>query len=279
MWEKIKGLFNWILHQWKKVPLRWKGRVSIILPVTAIIISSVFAFLGNRSREVIEADIERKFALVLSYNEVLTLMVNAETGMRGYQLTKREEFLQPFQFVQENLPAKLNAFQLLIEAEPGEKQRIRKTEIFNQIKSLIENQLVDLEWQRQHLIQENGVDQELYNHINNGKKYMDTIRNLLGQMQAEESERLAQRIGEINDIRRRDYLIVFITVLLALMTRILAWYLFNIGINQSIARVIKKLKERREQVGDEIEEVGEMEALEAEVDYLLQKLPNNPQNT
>lgn len=142
MFESILKPFRSIaspfLNWWQGLPLKWKGWITILLPITAIIVSSTFAFFGNQSREAIESDIQRKFALVNTFNETLTLMVNAETGIRGYQLTRREEFLQPFQLAQNNLPESLTELQNLIAAEPGEKPRLRKTEIFNKIKVLID---------------------------------------------------------------------------------------------------------------------------------------------
>lgn len=268
------------LNWWHRLPLRWKGWITILLPITAIIVSSTFAFFGNQSRETIEADIQRKFALVSTFNDVLTLMVNAETGMRGYQLTKREEFLQPYQLAQTDLPAKLNALQALIEAEPGEKPRIRKSEIFNQIKVLIKNQMSDLTWQKDYIVKSDKFDDEIYSHIIKGKNYMDEIRLLLGNMESEESTRLSERISEINSIRKRDYFVVFLTLTIALITRLVSWYLFDTGISQRIWQTIDKIRELQQKEPFTKEHLskesrGEMDLLEEEVEELCQSLNGN----
>jgi CHASE3 domain sensor protein len=266
----FRRIFAPFQDRWKRVPLRWKGRVSIILPVTAILVSSTFAFFGNLSRQSIEASIERHFALVNSFNDVLTLMVNAETGMRGFQITKRDEFLQPYQLANTELPAKLNALQTLIESEPGENPRIEKTEVFRQISTLIGKQLSDLEWQKNHISKENGVNEELYTHLTLGKKYMDEIRSLLGNMESNESERLTERISEINGIRKRDYILVFITLSIAIITRFISWYLFKNGINRRISESIKKLKKLRGYNELSEETLSELDLLEDEIEYLVQ---------
>ncbi len=271
MFEKIKEIFVNLQKHWKRVPLRWKGRISIILPVTAVIISSIFAFMGNNRRAEIQSDIERKFSIVSDFDDVLTLMVNAETGIRGFQLTKKDEFLQPYQLAQTSLPEKLNNLQNLIDAEPGEKPRLEKQAIFSQIKDLISKQLVDLEWQKNYVVQNSGFDEELYQHIQLGKKYMDEIRSKLGDFQAQEQNLLTERIEEINSVRQRDYIALFITLFIALITRSLAWYLFNIGSHQRVGRMIKNLKELRKDDGYEIKNIGEMEVLEEEVEYFVEK--------
>lgn len=147
--DKILNFFRKIaapfLNRWKNLPLRWKGTIAIALPITAILISSTFAYLGNRARQQIETDIQRKFALVQSFNGILTLMVNAETGMRGYQITKRTEFLQPYETAKAELPAKMSALHDLIEAELGERPRVEKLALFAEAQNFVSKQMDDLE--------------------------------------------------------------------------------------------------------------------------------------
>ena len=250
------------------MPLRWKGAVITGLPITAIIISSVFAFWGNQNRQAIEADIQRKFALVRTFNEVMTLMVNAETGMRGYQLTKRPEFLQPYELARTNLPEKMAALQSLIEAEPGEKPRIEKLALLAEAQDLVGRQMSDLKWQKNYIVKNGEFDAELYSHISIGKKYMDSIRAILGKMEGRESELLTERIEEINDIRKRDYIVIFIVLFIALVTRIAAWYLFDTGVKKRIRQSVGKLRELRKAENLQEETKIEIDALEEEVDII-----------
>lgn len=260
------------IEKWNRLPLRWKGIITTVLPVTAIIVSSIFAFFGNQSRQRIEADIQRKFQLVRTFNEVLTLMVNAETGMRGYQLTKRTEFLQPYEIAQKNLPEKINALQSLIKAEPGEKPRTEKLALFTEAQDLVQKQMADLEWQKNYLTKSGEFDEDLYSHILIGKKYMDSIRALLSRMEGRETELLNERIEEINDIRRRDYILVFITLAIALLTRIISWYLFDTGIKQRVQQVVSKLRKRRQAADLSEETRGEIDLLEEEIELLCRPL-------
>lgn len=273
MKEKIVNSFRQIsapfVNRWNRLPLRWKGIITTVLPITAIIVSSIFAFLGNRSREAIEADIQRKFQLVSTFNEVMTLMVNAETGMRGFQLTKRTEFLHPYETARKNLPEKMNTLKNLIEAEPGEKPRREKLLVFSEAENLVARQMEDLEWQKNHISKVGEFDEELYSHILTGKGYMDSIRRLLGRMESRESELLDERIQEINDIRKRDYILVFVTLGIALITRIVSWYLFDTGIKQRIQKAVNRLRENRRiaEISDD-ETRGEIDLLEEEIEIL-----------
>lgn len=272
MKEKIVASFRRLaapfINRWNRLPLRWKGVITTVLPITAIIVSSIFAFWGNRSREAIEADIQRRFQIVRTFNEVLTLMVNAETGMRGFQLTRRSEFLQPYETARRNLPEKMGEMKYLIEAEPGAKPRAEKLVSFSEIEGLIARQMDDLAWQKNHISKVGEFDEELYAHLLTGKKYMDSIRASLGTMETRESELLAERIQEINDIRQRDYLLVFVTLGLALITRILSWYLFDTGIKKRIQNVVDVLREKRAAKIEGEETRGEIDLLEEEIALL-----------
>lgn len=248
--------------------MRWKGTIAIALPITAILISSTFAYLGNRARQQIESDIQRKFTLVQSFNEVLNLMVNAETGMRGYQITKRTEFLQPYETAKQELPAKMSALHDLIEAEPGERPRVIKLSLFTEAQTHVDKQMADLEWQRNYVAKNSEFDEELYRHIIAGKNYMDAIRGILGRMENHENELLNERIEEINDIRKRDYILVFVTLGIAMITRLVSWYLFDKGIKGKIQSIVEDLREKR-RAGDLSEQtVSEVEALEEEIRLL-----------
>lgn len=271
--RKIAAPFiNW----WKNLPLRWKGTIAIALPITAILISSTFAYLGNRARQQIESDIQRKFTLVQSFNEVLNLMVNAETGMRGYQITKRKEFLQPYETAKAELPAKMSALHDLIEAEPGEKPRIEKLALFDEAQTFVNKQMEDLEWQRNYVTKNPEFDQELYRHIIAGKNYMDSIRSILGKMETRESELLSERIQEINAIRQRDYILVFVTLGIAMITRFVSWYLFDKGIKGKIQKIVEELREKRRAGNLSEQTKTEVEALEDEIRLLY--MPNGEIN-
>jgi CHASE3 domain sensor protein len=270
--RKIASPFlNW----WHRLPLKWKGWITILLPITAIVVSSSFAYLGNLSRESIETDIARRFALVSNLNEVLTLMVNAETGVRGYQLTKREEFLQPYQLAQANLPGKIQSLQSLIQAEPGEKPRVEKGMRFAKIQELIKNQMNDLEWQKNYRTKDGKFDEETYSHIMLGKGYMDEIRLILGNVESRENELLAERINDINSIRRRDYLVVLLTLFIALITRLVSWYLFDTGIKQRILQAVEKMRNLRKADDTVKKHKEEIDILEEEIENICRVINAN----
>jgi len=224
-----KRIVQPVTRLWRRIPLRMQGRLLVILPLLAITISAMFALFGNRQRGNIQADIQRHFQMVRGLNEVVTLMVNAETGMRGYLLTKRDEFLEPHATASQKLPSAMSDLRALAEAEPSYDPRLNKLRLLNQIQLLIDRQMADLTWQQQHVTAPNTFDTEVYNHLAGGKRTMDEIRAKLNAMQNEEGLLLTERVQQINAIRRRDYLAIILALVIGLGTRLIARYLFSKG--------------------------------------------------
>jgi len=224
-----KRIVQPVTRLWRRIPLRMQGRLLVILPLLAITISAMFALFGNRQRGNIQADIQRHFQMVRGLNEVVTLMVNAETGMRGYLLTKRDEFLEPHATASQKLPSAMSDLRALAEAEPSYDPRLNKLRLLNQIQLLIDRQMADLTWQQQHVTAPNTFDTEVYNHLAGGKRTMDEIRAKLNAMQNEEGLLLTERVQQINAIRRRDYLAIILALVIGLGTRLIARHLFNNG--------------------------------------------------
>jgi CHASE3 domain sensor protein len=163
-------------------------------------------------------------------------MVNAETGMRGYLLTKRDEFLQPYATALQKLPTAMSDLRALAEAEPSYAPRLNKLLLLNQIQLLIDRQMADLTWQEQYVTKSHNFrlftrgmtfDTKIYHHLAHGKRTMDEIRANLNTMQTEEEQLLTKRVQEINAIRQRDYLAIILALFIGLATRLIARYLFN----------------------------------------------------
>ena len=129
-------MFTRMMHRftapWRRLPLSFQKTILVWLPLIALLASAITAFVGNWQRERTEGAVTRHFELVSDYQEALLLLVNAETGMRGYLLTRRREFLQPFQDAQRSLPSIISSLRETIQQEPGMAPRERKTARLNQ---------------------------------------------------------------------------------------------------------------------------------------------------
>ena len=239
--------------------------VLVGLPLLAVVISAVLAFHGNQKRANIEIDLQRHFQMDRSLGEVLTWMLNAETGMRGYLLTQRDEFLQPYATASQDLPAALAHLRALAEAEPELSPRLEKMQRLNQLQLLIKRQMSDLAIQQQSIEMPKKFNIDLYSHLAHGKRLMDEIRAILDAMQTEEGLLLTKRVQEINAIRQRDYLAIFLILFLALGTRLISWHLLNTGVIRRIKHLVENVRSLRRgealpfQPSGKPDEIGDLE--------------------
>ena len=264
MFEKIKSVFAPAISIWDELPLPYKGLITTGLPFVAVLISASIAYYGNYQRQNLEADIQRKFKMVRAMSDVLNVMVNAETGMRGYLLTKRENFLEPYDQAKQNLPNELGELRTLAEGEPGEKPRAEKLAQINQLQTLIDKQIADLDFQKNYVNSPDLPKTDLFSHLDYGKNLMDEIRANIAQMNERESYLLGERISDINAIRRRDYITVFLVLFIGLIVRIVSFYLFRTSVLQRIVALTENIRlykngEKYEFVKNKSDELGELE--------------------
>ncbi len=236
--------WRWIrfLMIWNRAPVRAQGGILALIPIVAVVVSFAFALYGNNSRGWIQYDIERRFRLVRQYNDLMNSMINAETGERGFLLTKRREFLAPYDEAVAAIPQKIEALKQTINEEPGEKPRLERLESLANVQTIIERQLKLLE-DSQKFARDEKPSEELYAHLQTGKRMMDEIRDRLGDMQTRDAEILSERIAEINSIRKRDYILVFVTLLIGVLMRLISFYLFDRGIVRRVNRLTENVRQ------------------------------------
>ncbi len=230
--------WRWIraLRIWNHLPIRAQGGVAVFIPLVAVLISFGFAIYGNLNRAARQEDIQRKFTAVRQYSDLLTLMIDAETGERGFILTRRAEYLEPYGKAVEQIPKTIARLKEIIEAEPGEKPRLERIEEIAKIQELINRQIAHLKESQNFTRNEKSSD-ELDERLQRGKSVMDEIRVKIGAMQNTEEVLLTERIEEINSIRNRDYIIIFITLLIGVIVRVVSFYLFDRGIVRRVNRL------------------------------------------
>jgi len=243
-WTKNILKWRWIrlLMVWNRASIRAQGGILALIPIVAVVISFVFAIYGNRNRGWIEYDIQRKFKMVRQFNDLMSLMVDAETGERGFLLTKRAEYLEPYKQAVEQIPPTIVSLRETIELEPGERPRTVRLEGLEKIEKLVNAQLASLR-ESQTFVIEGKTREALYEHLQKGKGLMDSIRAEIGAMQNKEEELLTERIEAINYIRYRDYLFVFVALFIGLLMRLISFYLFDIGIVRRLNRLTENVGE------------------------------------
>ncbi|MEG4801964.1 PAS domain S-box protein [Microcoleus sp. ARI1-B5] len=124
---------------WTDRPIRQRGTVIVAIPVICLF-ASLIAIAGLRDSTLQRrrrADTNK--AILQETNRLLTTVVDAETGIRGYGLTKRREFLEPYLEAKKSLPPLLAKLKVSVAENQLQAQR------FEEIKKSTEQQIIFLQ--------------------------------------------------------------------------------------------------------------------------------------
>jgi signal transduction histidine kinase len=99
-----------IARWWLDRPLRTKGLIVLALPMLVLIITVVASFVVERHEVALRQRALAVNSLATQSAQVLTLLLNAETGVRGYALTHDSSFLAPYEAAVKQAPAAISSW-------------------------------------------------------------------------------------------------------------------------------------------------------------------------
>jgi methyl-accepting chemotaxis protein len=122
---------------------------------------------------------------------ILSLLKDAETGQRGYVITADETFLEPYQSGVAGVPPVIKDLRQLTLDDAHQQERI------DQAEPLIAAKLAELKLTIDMRRKGNLEGTTEIVRGGEGKRIMDNLRRILGQMDSEERDLLNQRVDEV----------------------------------------------------------------------------------
>lgn len=105
--------------------VRWRGGLILSIPVLCLFATVfVISALSSQTSAAIERK-EQSRQTLLDTHRLLRDLLNAETGVRGYVITRRREFLEPYTEARTLLPESLNALSARVQANPAQRQQFQ----------------------------------------------------------------------------------------------------------------------------------------------------------
>jgi PAS domain S-box-containing protein len=208
-----------------------KGVLVVAIPVCALLAAMAVFYQFQIEERQATASVEHTFEVRTEVRRILSLLLNAETGTRGFLLTQREAFLEPYLAARKEMPEPLNALRQLLQDNPSQLSRLGRVE------SLIATNLKSLEELR-HDVETDHTEAGVA-EIENAKVSMDALRGELAVMQEEQEKRLARNVATQRRAQERLQIAIVVGGLLGLLGGIAAALLFTTG----IARRIRQLEQ------------------------------------
>ncbi len=143
--------------------------------------------------------------------QLLSELKDAETGQRGYILTGEEPYLEPYQTAIASVDGEIKNLRTLTTLHPNQQRQLDALEPLIAKKLAEVNRLVDLR-------KNQGLEAALkVMRTGQGKKLMDNIRSLVGEMENQEKELLKQQVAAAQTSARYTILTLAIAIVLTIV--------------------------------------------------------------
>ncbi|MGH2412485.1 MAG: CHASE3 domain-containing protein, partial [Microcystaceae cyanobacterium] len=208
---------------WFQLSIRYRGAIVIAIPA-ACLIATLGTWIWSRDK-IRDAYtwVDHSETVITQSNHLLISLLNAETAIRGYGVTRDPNFLEPYHQARKDLPASLTQIYRLIEDNPQQQQKLQKVEgESQQVMHLLQSRLDDLRVEPRKT-----VSPQFQRFLYEGKKIMDQTRELVKDFQVEERRLLDERRQYLLRLRETTTLTLWANVGVGLLGYSAAMYLFS----------------------------------------------------
>ena len=214
----------WRARYWADLPLRGKALVVISLPLVILLLSLVLIYTTERQTARAEEDVRRVLLVQGDIQAVHTLLAEAAASVRGYLLTRREDFLPAYRQARPLIDAALQRLDSNVR-DP----RVR--EQLDAIAPLIDSKVDGLA----EMLEDRRATPELITSILISNKHiLDELRERIATMRTLEDRLLAERTIAAAATRERLLLSTWLAAVCGLFGAIVAVLFLSKGI---VARV------------------------------------------
>ncbi|RYF92932.1 MAG: PAS domain S-box protein, partial [Caulobacteraceae bacterium] len=211
-----------------------RNRVLLIPIVLVVVLAALTAYMAfNHVTALRESRRWERhtFEVLDTARGLFSLVQDAETGQRGYMLTRDETYLQPYLSAVDRLPEEGARLRTLVADSPGQ------TTLVAEIERALSLRMAIIERTNLLVRQGDRAGAEALDESGRGKLQMDRIRVLVAQLIAREKALLVERQKRADAEESLSFLIGLIFAAVALGG--LAWAIFGLGrANQQLLQAL-----------------------------------------
>ncbi|WP_326891815.1 PAS domain S-box protein (plasmid) [Rhizobium beringeri] len=251
------------------LPLRAKGIVIITVPLALLLAALASVFVADRQSRIAEDQVRVTLEIQSGIQEIHASIAEAATAMRGYLLTGRTDFLDPFNRAEERLPVVIDEVGRRLRDEE-QKNRLER------IRTLVAAKVDRLELLKRADILRAGGREDIAAQLIEGKQVLDVLREEIDAMSRREADLLHSRTEAAEQVRTLSRSLMIAAGFLGFAGALIAVFLFS----ASIVRRVHALKAQAHRLsrGDVVrvadpfrDELGSLEQALEDASVLLKK--------
>ena len=223
-----QGLGGW----WGRLPLRIKTAAVLSLPAAALVVAAAAFWFTQRAQNEAQDAVLNTFRAIVRVAAVWIQFDQAESGMRGYLLTRDDAFLASYRSAIETIPVEIERFRSSVTQAPDQLARLAEFEELTRLHlaSLDELRVGALETARWDA----GAGLE---SLSRGREEAGALRAKLTELAVEETRVLALREAARDSVQRLFGWVVAVTAAVGLGGGFLALMASVGGITRRIERL------------------------------------------
>src|SRR5581483_1013632 len=211
---------------WLNLPIRSKGLAVIAIPTICLILAIAAVGWLQQSTAVAASWVLHTQQVRLEAQRLQNSLIEAETSVRGYDVTRRDDFLDPYTAALQTVPDTLVKLHALVNDNPQQIQRL------NEIGALAQQRtdllVANVQIARRAATQ--AIDPELVANMSQGKQVMDRLSAVLSAFLAEEQRLQAVRDAQLQSQRSLTLAALVGSGIVAVVGGLLANSLFSAGV-------------------------------------------------
>ncbi|WP_404789498.1 CHASE3 domain-containing protein [Altericista sp. CCNU0014] len=236
-----RSLLRAIAHSWTQLSVRRQGFIAISLPLLCFL-GSLGAFSWLRfSIDRSQRWVDHTNQVLVESNQLLNGLLDAETGVRGYVLTLRPEFLAPYYTAQSSLPGRLGRLKQLVRDNPQQKQQLQEIETAIDARFAVLIALIEqVDRSDSKSLQKEDIDRLVVR----GKVEMDNLRADLARFEREEERLLNARRTELSFQRNVNEILLWTAAAIGVLASAFALSLYH-QLDRNLAQREQRLLESK----------------------------------
>ena len=201
--------------------LRLKPNIGFGLGILVLIASAWLSYANANKFAESNQWVTHTYEVLATTTDMMANLDDIETGQRGYVITGKEEYLDPYRTGVARIDGVLAKFKELTLDNPRQQRR------FDEIKPLVAARL-EVAGETVQLRREKGFEAASQLILTGkGKRYMDDIRKVVVQMQDDEKKLLAERLETTTEVNATTRNMIIFGALAAVIVIVLIGYSFH----------------------------------------------------
>lgn len=215
---------------WKNLGITSKGLLAVSVPLIVLLLSITYLYQRELAAQSVEGDLQNAMVELAKIQGIHAQLAEAATGVRGFLITGRDDFLTRYYKSRERLPIEIAQL----------RQTLNDTELLNHL-SIMEplvNQKLD---GMKKLLAEGPLmsKNELINILVSQKLILDNIRDRIDLMRERESVLIKQKQTALQNVRKSNLHLTIFAALIGIISALFA-------INFYFADIVKRILQLRD---------------------------------